>query len=899
MKGFFRFPWLIVLVMSAITVFFAIQIPKAELDNNTFRFVPEDSPARLAMKEVDATFGSQMFILVGFKRTHGTVLEKEFLLQLREFCNKAEEITLVGDVTSLVSSDYISGSDDTIKVEPLVADNFAATDAELAQLKDKLLEWELYSRALVSDDFQSTQVLVPLDIDQKDAGAANTIKSYNDLNELANSIGFKGTTIHLTGMPAFSAVMNNAMRADLRVLIPLVVLIVLGVLFLSFRRVGGIVLPMMTVVVSTIWALGAMSFLGFKMSMLATILPVILVAIGSAYGIHIISHYYDELAGIKKLTMAEHRDMVLRVLGLIGRPVLLAALTTFAGFVSLCFTTVIPIQEFGIFASFGVLVALLVSVTVIPALLIIRGPGKSKLLAAGEKKAGEVEHEDVLDDAHLEADFVSRSIANGFGRIARGPRAVVVVGIVVVLLCFFGSARIVIDNVIIEYFKPDTDIAKSDVFIREEFGGSKSLSVVVRSETKGDVLDPEVLKSMDDLDLYLSKNIPEVGKVSGFHQLVKRMNQVFNADEPASGVVAQTNAAPAATTSSGLGDFGFGFDNPAPAPVVSKVLPKAAAPKAQALDPLALAKLMSQAYAAGSGNSMTAEELVKELYRQVNYRGAAYYEIPYVPAKYAKVSSEELKGLISNYLFLLSGDLKAWADDALEPKAIRMNVQIRTVGQTDTDRVVRAIEEFSKTRFPKTVKVEVSGVVIVEKQLNEMVVSSQLASVFSSLLMVFIILAVYYRSMVAGLLGIIPLSISIAINFAVMGLTGIKLNIGTAMVASISVGVGIDYIIHYMSGYHHEYLRGTAVARLLRRTFLTSGKAILYNGLAVGAGFAVLLLSQFNMLVYLGTLIALTMFVSAFVSLTVLPALLILLKPKFIQRALPFEKAQIVKEKTA
>jgi predicted RND superfamily exporter protein len=117
-----------------------------------------------------------------------------------------------------------------------------------------------------------------------------------------------------------------------------------------------------------------------------------------------------------------------------------------------------------------------------------------------------------------------------------------------------------------------------------------------------------------------------------------------------------------------------------------------------------------------------------------------------------------------------------------------------------------------------------------------------------------------------------------------MGFTGIKLNIGTSMVASLSIGIGIDYTIHCIEAFKREYRRTGGEGDFLRRTFATSGKAILINAVSVGAGFAVLVFSQFNMLGDLGFLIALTMGTSALVSLTVIPVLLTLISPALIRK---------------
>jgi predicted RND superfamily exporter protein len=101
-------------------------------------------------------------------------------------------------------------------------------------------------------------------------------------------------------------------------------------------------------------------------------------------------------------------------------------------------------------------------------------------------------------------------------------------------------------------------------------------------------------------------------------------------------------------------------------------------------------------------------------------------------------------------------------------------------------------------------------------------------------------------------------------------------------VASLAVGIGIDYTVHYIDAYKREYHVSNGGAGFLYRAFATSGKAIIINAVSVGAGFAVLALSRFTILADLGLLIALTMFTSALISLTVIPVLLSVLKPKFI-----------------
>jgi predicted RND superfamily exporter protein len=282
---------------------------------------------------------------------------------------------------------------------------------------------------------------------------------------------------------------------------------------------------------------------------------------------------------------------------------------------------------------------------------------------------------------------------------------------------------------------------------------------------------------------------------------------------------------------------------------------------------------------------MSAANLVWEAKKLVNYEGASYYEIPVDPVRYGKTNSTELSMLVSNYLVLLSGSIDDYANDPLEPTAIKTTLQLRTTGDADTKAAIARAQAYIDANFPDTVKVSIGGSALVESALSGLVVQSQIISVAVSILMVFVIISISNKSSIAGLVGSLPLLISILINFAAMGFLGIKLNLGTSLVASVSVGIGIDYAIHFIDAYKREFRASNGEGDFLRHAFAGSGKAIVINAVSVGAGFAVLSLSQFNILADLGFLICLTMFTSALISLTVIPALLSVLNPRFVKGA--------------
>jgi len=162
------------------------------------------------------------------------------------------------------------------------------------------------------------------------------------------------------------------------------------------------------------------------------------------------------------------------------------------------------------------------------------------------------------------------------------------------------------------------------------------------------------------------------------------------------------------------------------------------------------------------------------------------------------------------------------------------------------------------------------------------VVRSQIQSFLISISLCFMITAVIFRSYRLGIYSMVPLIIPIALDFGIMGVTGIKLNAATATVASIDIGMGIDYSIHFLSRYRHEIRMGRSVDHALDITLNTSGRAIIYNALAVAAGFLVLVPSQFVIISQLGLLVAVDMLTITASVLTFLPASIKLFPPNLL-----------------
>lgn len=292
---------------------------------------------------------------------------------------------------------------------------------------------------------------------------------------------------------------------------------------------------------------------------------------------------------------------------------------------------------------------------------------------------------------------------------------------------------------------------------------------------------------------------------------------------------------------------------------------------------------LSQAYIAAGGKYATVEKVIDCLMKQINYNGSAYYEIPYDPSKYPVATRQELSGVVNGYLTLLSGSLGRFIDDDLSPSTMRVTCQLRNHSTEISGEIISDVKKYAAEHFPEGYTIELTGSGEMEYTMSDMIITSQFTSLIVSIASVFIIITVSFKSVRAGLLGAIPLIFAILINYMIMGFAGINLDFITSIIASLAVGVGIDYTIHFLSTYKEERSKTDDLIKVTRRTFRKSGHGIVTNALAVGLGFLVLALSKFIVLRYIGILVAIVMFTSSFLAMTIIPGILNASDPKFIR----------------
>ena len=932
------YAYAVIAVIAVITVFFGFMIPKINMDNELRHFFPEKHPSNIRFDQLTKDFGDQYAMDVVVETDEDTIFRSDYINVIKNITEELSILDNVVKVRSLTNVEFITSKDGSIVAENLLPEQFSGTTAEIQAIKQKIFEWpHAYIGTIISDNFKGVQIVMTLSTKCTPAEVSalynNTVAIVRENLQTVNGLSYK-----IAGDPVLAEHAKIFMYDDLRNLIPLITAVVLLCLFLSFKNIEGTILPLLAVLISTVWTIGTMALIGEPLTIVSSCLPVLLIAVGSAYGIHIINHYYQHLEKQPLVTSREqHNALVAEILKGVRTPVLLAGITTIAGFISTVTSPIKPLKSFATFSAYGVVIELAVAFALIPALLFLKplvlvqrqqrrmsmhaAKQRARLVSLGVKMDGEgLTHKVYLFFNRRRAGFVAMLLA-------------------IIGLSVWGVHRLNIESAFLEYFPKNSEIREGVAYIDSHYVGSTGFSLVIDGKTKGSMCEPEILKQMDGLSSFLTDNHVDIGTILSFSDFIKRLNQVMHKDVPpeadgtyavdgidargdsdggtdaASGIdngSADSFFAEAGSESetgsfftdngedSGTGSFftdsgentqtaGAGSaeavpaDSSAPAAVNgTDVSSFAAQYRGKTLTADEVTALFIAAYAQSGGKDITVPEFITALQKMLNYNGAAYDEIPYDVSKYPVANREELKNLISQYLLLYSGSLDDLVDEQLEPSKTRMQIMMRVHDTGKIRAVIDDAKRYAQQHFPEGYTLEAAGLGELETAMTSMIIGSQVSSLLLAIVIVFCILSLYYRSPIAGLIGAVPLGVSILMNFGIMGLTGINLDMVTSLVAAIAIGIGIDYTVHFMNNYHKERVKTDDLGVVTVNTLKLSGKGIMVNAASVGFGFVVLCFSRFVVLRFVGFLVAVVMLTSSVAAMTILPVLLNIFKPRFM-----------------
>ena len=512
-------PKLVLALLLVTTALFAAGLPRMQTDTDPDHMLSPTSPIRLYDEQVDRWFDLQdpiAIAVVNGQHPDG-VLNPATLRRIYHIVQRSLGLEGVvrRNVKSFATTNNILSSGDSLIQERLLKGEMTSPQ-DVERLKRALSDNRLFEKVLISADRKAAAFYIPV-TDEADAKRiTDQIKQFI-LEEGGD--GADGDRFYIGGQRVAEDVFGVLMFQEMAALSPIVGLVILLGLWLMFRRLSfsHILAPMLVAMFSVIWTMGLMIWLGIPVHIMSSMAPVFLMSYGVVDGIHVLSELYGKYRNLR-----DRKRAVLETMWELRRPMLLTSLTTAAAFASLYLTNIPPVRVFGVFVAFGILVAWALSVTLIPALVMLTRPQKLEQKVAAVAQAG-----NPPDSQGLLSQWLGRLGAFNL----RHSKAIFYGGVLVLLLAGLGLTRLQINDSPVWWFKSGAPVRVATDLLNEKFGGISLLYIVAEGQ-KDDMKRPEVLRYFEGLQQYLEED-PWVGKTLSLADIVKRINRVWSGDDPA------------------------------------------------------------------------------------------------------------------------------------------------------------------------------------------------------------------------------------------------------------------------------------------------------------------------------------------------------------------------------
>ncbi len=707
----------------------------------------------------DAQKLQQLKQLLVQKNQKDTALYVDDLIHRLNPVKKVRSLATLDDLTV-----YTEGGEEIIDSFPLM-EAVPTTQEDMDALKTRVTQNPMYPNfllgGLANGDFSATSLQVELTLNEKDS--PNMIALYESIDRLIKQYDTPDK-LYFAGPPMVTAQTADSMASNNQRLMPYVVLIVLIILFLSFRTLQGVAIPLAIAIITTLWTLSVMAIYRIPQNIITTALPVFIISIAIADAIHFLSAYFvarqqhDQISAIK----VTFRELI--------TPLFITTVTTIVGFLAVSNTNIIFMREFGWFVALGIGFAFILTVTLQPVLLML------------------------FDRSDKQNDYLQRAKGNEtIGRIAaalvlqvyRHKIWVTIAFMALFITAGFSLKNLKVDNQVIGNFAADAPIRISDTLINKNFGGTTPFSIVLKSQTPDTFKKPDVLKAIDHIQQGLMRQ-------------------------------------------------------------------------------------------ATVGYSLSIVDFVKRAYQQQENTD---YQLP----------DTDNPSVIAQYLFIYENAGQQEIRDVvnLSYDQTRLIISLNKDQSTEIDKVFSYIHKTLPNILPPGIDYEITGFAELLSTSTQEIAINQFSNNFVAIGCIFLILLVMLRSFPLACISMIPLLCTVYFVFALMAAAQIPLDIGTALISCITFGIGIDYAIHFIVILKQRVSRHPLLLDAVIDTSKKVAGPILINSISLAAGLLVTLTTDYKPVINLGLIIATAMVICAFITLILMPLMVLIIKPKSLSNTTP------------
>jgi hypothetical protein len=911
---------IIIAFVILVTILGLTQISNLRIEDDITKYLAENDPEIVFYQQISEKFEQYDENLTLISLEYNSALfTLENLHNFKTIIEHLEQSDYVDSVDSFLNMPRIIGTDYGIEVREFV-EVFPETEEDILQLKNDVLQDDLIKENYLSTDGQVVLIMV------ESPDNVNGVHLRNDLENIINNNKKNIERVEYFGLPIME-VQITEMALDNMSFAIIAALVIIAILYYCFNSIQGTILPILIALLTSFWILSLVASSGRTVTIIISVIPVLMLALVTAYGIHFINRYYEER---NKLSA---QDAIKSTIEFISIPILMSALTTMAGFLSLITAVVRPMTEFGAFATIGIFLAFLLVVFLLGAIF-------TRFVPKTVPKNF---------SSHAD-DLVSRILKVAAQLVINKKNFIVGFTIVIIITSIIFSTQVQTDSSIEARLGINNPITKTMEYFKEKLGGVDFLYVYLEAYN---VKHPYILRSIDRIQNY-ARRLPSLSQPTSIAIFIAQLN---NAMENKKIIPANPNkidnlwffAEDNEYINSMLANDDKNtilqirskemisvdteqsiqkvedFIQQIPKNVKEIDLNQLSAAEKEQYYPYIAREIISSWQANGIElNDKQLKELETELIGII-----ALADIEFIQAdkvfieKVINLSSLELEDfgitaaevqpVIFNYLQSNLDDV-LFIDEITQQldipeydaqylqDVIDSSIAIATerekiafaqqqientfnlrLSEEDADYLWYLTDDFvylPDNEGDLSFSYRLTGIPVITNEVNKSIYDGQIKSMLAAFLIVFILLVVQFQSLLTGIVAIIPILLTIITAFGIMGIVNISLNIGTMMVASIAIGAGIDYTIHFVTRYKQEFIKKAESVQAITTTLTGTGRAIFFNSISVAAGCFVLAFSKIKMISEFAILIGSVMLVSVVYTLLFLPLLLHFIKFK-------------------
>ncbi|WP_428080552.1 efflux RND transporter permease subunit [Candidatus Pelagibacter sp.] len=756
------------------------------LDASSETLLIDGDPDLAYLQEISERYGSKEFLILTYTPNEGMVTDSSInnLLSLKY---KIQSLDWVHSVITLLDIPLLNNSDAPLQERLESFKTLKDEEVDRERGFSEILNSPVFRNFVISEDGKTSGIIVNIkqnkqleDIENK---SREEIENYKDqikkqnhqnileIRQVIQSYGDVGK-IYLGGIPMIADDMMTFIKSDIIVFGIGVLLFIIATLWFVFRNLIWIIVPISSCFFSVIIMMGLLGLIGWKVTVISSNFIALMLILTMAMNIHMSTRF---LQLKKNFPSKNNFEIISLTTSKMFWPILYTVLTTILAFLSLIFSEIKPIIDFGWMMTFGLITSFIITFTLLPTLLNFTSNGNVSL-----KKEQDSKITSILGSISLNYKFTIFSTTG-----------------IIIVLSVIGISKLEVENSFINYFDKNTEIYKGMKLIDEQLGGTTPLEVILKFPKK----EENKLEDDDEFEDWGNEEDANDEKYWFTKDKIDRITSVHNYLDSL--------------------------------PQVGKVL--------------SFSSIIDVATQLNNNNPLGTLEM-----------GVLYSKIP------ESIKTE----IIDPYL-------------SIENNEARVSLRI-----IDSQENLRRNDLINKINFDLENELglekddyQLAGVLILFNNLLQSLFKSQILTLGLVMIGIFSMFVILFRNIKLSLIGVVPNFIAAFFILGIIGLLGIPLDMMTITIAAITIGIAVDNSIHYIYRFKEEFSKLKDYNKTLKTCHSTVGIAILNTSITIVFGFSILVLSKFIPTIYFGMFTGLAMLLAMISVLTLLPVLILVVKP--------------------